>query len=355
MSLPDSFRGNRWFPRAGHARRPGDPGPLKQCLDRPGAPPIFAQDLTARGAKKFYTSGYSDVAWRLGRELQSGRPVHLHEVLRPERASRVFVDVDGPPGEETSFFVARFATHLGEHLARRLVREGAGPVPIRVLDASTDKKFSQHLVADAFVRDVATVKQLVAEAVASSEDRERAAAVVDMHVYDTNHSLRVPYGSKPDRDGRLELVERGTRIPFSAEVFYKCLVQCKRLQDKTYLLRSSGDVKEQGAALAPAAAASSLSPISSDTWVVSPALLEHCIKPIMGEDVKVSSARRCGNMLQCVVLNGSCPFINDKHRSNNQYCHVRLGKREATAWFRCADIECPRVSFGETVVSQFLS
>ncbi|GBG16297.1 Hypothetical Protein FCC1311_117722, partial [Hondaea fermentalgiana] len=249
-------------------------------------------------------------------------------------------------------FCEDFAAHLSSRLGERLIRgscEGEA-VSVRVLDASTNRKISQHLIADAFVANVAAVRDLVAEAVASFPDLARAAALVDTQIYERNHNLRIAWCSKPHApEGVLRVLGAAAEeLPFAPELLFATMIQSKSASDKVYLFRE--------ALAPPATGAVSRNHGPAQAWVVPAAILDHYVRLCMGPQAEISSARcRSGRLFQCVVLRGACPFREGvPHRSNNQYCNVRVTAKGALAWFCCSDEECPAIRYQEMDVSALL-
>lgn len=294
--------------------------------------PVWAQDVSSTGAKRFFACGYEYFCNLWYRNL---RDKHLYEVIQYGRPTKVYLDLDAPR--------ARFADKAAfdqEMLAcvdavqRALGLSGCSYL---AMDSSSETKWSRHVVLQVLLRSVSVVQEAVERAL-----RLRPSDCVDTTVYTRNRCFRILHSSKLGKQARLG---SGQYCPSELLLSFVQAVPPPHYLESTMpfsaeILRAGGVptlVHEvdwpQAAAASTAAVLERKMPVLTSVDASRVARLVMRYGGALAGTVRENDA-----FVNAIVTGLECPFKGAAHKSNNQY--FTIAKASGKAWFTCADKAC---------------
>ena len=164
---------------------------LVQCIH--SELPVFSRDCGEGGEKSFFSCGYVHFVDTVYRKPYNR---HLYEVLQWEKPTKLYFDFDKYVDETTSRthfeeMVQRFVQHCIKDIMDRFSYDV--PPQVTIMDASTDKKLSKHVIFQFYLTDIPTVKAYYDYLVGSFPGDS---SMIDDGVYTRNRSFRLVYSSK---------------------------------------------------------------------------------------------------------------------------------------------------------------
>lgn len=291
---------------------------LLQCLENTDLP-VFAYDKGADGSKRFFAAEHDHFVREM--YLEGKRNMcHVYEVLRADIPSRVYVDFDGPVDKisrEDFVAVCALFTHEIQKKAEAIL--GAEPGAPVVLEASTERKHSRHLVfPDLCLANVHQVGEFVHE-VRRTSTCKQLDAVLDTKVYTKNRCFRIAYSYKKGKAPESALrILNATRTP---ENVLRSLIQ--REPETVWTFNGTSSARNGTA------------PLSTH-------FLCQQVRDIIGSNVL--AVRESGDgLVQCIVAGKVCPWARRVHKNNNTF--VTFSKNRLSGWSTCADPECPKAQY----------
>ena len=287
---------------------------LENILDADGNIPLFASDVTDRGAKRFYTCDYEYFVFNYYPNLSVK---HEYEVLRWDRPTKIFFDLDCSGAEWNAELFNKLITQVIEKTIEKcaILFEQLSPV-YYLLESSSSEKFSAHLIFDIVLETMEDVKCFV-------NTFFDTVPGVDMSVYSRNRCFRI-LGSSKKGNGR-KLIGGNVdlfRTFIQGIVNTGPLLYDGRPESAYSFVKTSGNLDRPRSAFVP-----------------STVLIEY-INALGG---KISSGREDSEMYSFILSGIHCPFRSRVHKSNNTFLNIR--RKNFYGYMVCADIECPRVHF----------
>ena len=194
----------------------------KQCLGKcsvmPGLMMIaedikpFTDKITGKlvgGKKKYWCADPRDLIDRQYKGKLARGPQHLYEVIRADQPARLFVDVDYKRNDKNNMSEGEFNQRVV--LLLKTVAKvsqswwGRDPIVVSHLDATTDAKFSRHIVFENIV--VASAPDwipLIDAVIVAEPELEH---LIDTSVYTENRLFRLLYASKMGKTNPLVPLE----------------------------------------------------------------------------------------------------------------------------------------------------
>jgi hypothetical protein len=187
--------------------------------------PIFGYDRKDGSPSKKYIVGGWRSHWEHIERMTLNGKGHFYEMLQSGVPLRLFYDIDLPP--DTVDFDGVVQTVI-DATACCLEEMGSGSssaaLPV-VLDATSDKKKSRHLVyPDVVFADMGHLKRFVEHVVSRISQPSPANAGVDMTVYTKDRVLRILGSSKRTAGGGVPFRLLGEPQPFTFETLMRTLV-----------------------------------------------------------------------------------------------------------------------------------
>jgi len=284
---------------------------------------VFARDVSDdTAAKAFFAVGYEYFC----RQYYPALPrKHVYEVLQEELPTKLYLDLDAPPGDEAAF---RAEARAFVEACLGMLDIGGRPPAVHFLHASTAAKRSMHVVVDIFFESVSAVGAFVEAAL-----RAAPCDYVDRAVYTRNRCFRVVHSTKRGRAAPLRGAAGETYDP--DEVFATLIQARVGAHSASTLPRSGADAVWGGGCRRRVTGGAP----ASSTIPAPPALRAF----IEGIGARVRGVKEDDKSIRVIVGGVQCPWKGARHASNNAYFTVM--KRTGTGWFRCADDDCPRAGF----------
>lgn len=301
---------------------------LTQCLE--SGLPVFSRDVGSDGTKSFFACGYEHFVNVLYRKPYMR---HTYEVIQSSLPTKVFFDLDCYTGD-LEIQVEELIKVVKKDMAERWGEE----VQCHVLDASTPKKQSKHIIFDIFLPNMQVVKEYVLHILALG-DFEAA----DKSVYTNNRSFRLAYSTKMGQNN--PLLPQGPPGDYDPEVVMKTMVQVK--PPDHYMGRWKNLPKTQvsfrsGANLKRTYISGGFGVNVQDS-IENIDLVKKYIESLGGS---IRSARVENEFVYFIVGAIKCPWKGECHKHNNTY--FTINKKTWQGWFKCADGDCPQVIYKKT-------
>lgn len=200
----------------------------------------WAFEIDVEGRRRFLAAGLH-AFWRLySRMLRANRACHFYEVIRERHAAKLYLDLE---------FARAFNNDLDGDRLTQLVIEACvqasgveGDESVLVLDSTTDRKFSRHVVFEHVVfydnLQMGDFVHSIVGKVCEQDDRvlvfkEDGTRIpfIDLGVYTRNRCFRLVGSSKFGKSSRLvPLGSSAGRLGISREEFERSLVCTVRLR-----------------------------------------------------------------------------------------------------------------------------
>lgn len=302
---------------------------LFQCIE--SGLPVFSRDVGADGKKAFFACGYEYFVETLYRKPHMR---HSYEVLQGTLPTKIFFDLDCYTGNGVDF-ENQFKCFLG--VVKRDVEERWGEgVECHVLDASTTKKYSKHVIFDIFLPSIHNVKEYVEYLLTLG-----SFTVVDTSVYTNNRSFRLAYSTKMGHENPLLL--EGASLTYDPINVIKTMVQVR--PNEHYI----GKWKHLPKKVVSFTTKLKRKTISGGFGVN----VEDSVSNI--DNVKlfinslggvIKSARVENEYVYFIVGSLKCPWNGKCHKNNNTY--FTINTITWNSWFKCSDEECPSIVYKKT-------
>jgi hypothetical protein len=220
-------------------------------------------------------------------------------------------------------------------------------IPIYVLEASTDKKLSRHVILEVFLENIPTVKSFVEHVI-----EKTPCEYVDLKVYTRNRLFRLIHSYKCGKPKNSALRLPGVDGYDPIHVF-KTMIQAMlpphyagpfdKIKDEvatsvTYIAIRS--------AVSSGSTRNGYSGCHGTAGV--PDSLSGFITSFSAGGV-VLSCKENDSFISCIVGDKQCPWKQDTHKHNNQY--FTIIKSVMRGYFQCADPECTMTPYGHVDVS----
>jgi len=336
----DSFKASAFFPK-----RSATKSKLLACIET--NLPVFSQDLSEDGSKTFFCCGYEYFCNVLYKR-ENMRSVY--EVFKFNKPTKIYLDFDKHTSEiSKEVFEAGFCAFMNvmvDTLQETYDNLLDMNIPCVTLDASTEKKFSRHVILQVTMVDVSTVKEFV-EYVLSKCPCDS----VDTTVYTRNRSFRLLYSSKLGKNAPLRILGtvKNAHTEYNADHVFMCMIQGilpthylgkLRMDNTAYEVRSffkpdqSRKRKRSGDFYIPS------DHVPTDEIPVG------IVSYINENSGKIRSAKREGDFLSLIVSGTYCPYIKGYHKHNNAYFTICTISR--VGWWKCADTDCPQMNYDKS-------
>lgn len=336
----DPFKSTIFYPQPkveDDSKNAQKPTPMNQCIM--SGLPVFARD-TGKDAKKAYMGcGYEHFCFNYYAKAND-RTRHTYELLQMDKPTKIYLDFDHDNVADKEDFVKSSNEFIKAVIANLNSKDG--DVSFYVLEASTDKKLSRHVIFECFLADIPSVKMFV-DFVA---DTKCACKYLDRRVYTRNRLFRLIYSYKFGKDPSSALtVNSGdnnqTYNPFHV---FKTMIQAKipphyvgpfdvikseLAQNVTFLnikgSRDSGSNGYGGSALSSVGVGLSHRDIGD--FIAN-----------FNEGAVLLGCKENDDFITGIVGGKQCPWIQRVHKNNNQY--LTICKKTMRGFFQCADMEC---------------
>jgi hypothetical protein len=332
MSIELQFKSTTFFPKA----KENELSMTKQQQCIHSGMPVFAKDIMDGGKKSYFACGYEHFCNVMYRNPNLR---HVYELLQYDKPSKIYVDFDCSDVSKQAQFHDEMNKYCGKML--ELIGED---VPVYVLDATTDKKLSCHIIFECFVDSVPEVQNIVEHVLSLSP-----CEYLDRGVYTRNRVFRLLYSYKLGKDRSSALRIHGTTIndPYNPEHVFRTMIQamvnphfkdgcfsnlknlCKNVRQINYSTKGSGK-KYYG------------SGYSTSRCNLPPLF----VKYIQDHGGVMLSARENDNFISCIVAGKKCPWTDKPHRNNNQF--FTMCKNNLMGFWTCSDPECDNIHYEET-------
>jgi len=321
---------------------------LVQCIQ--SELPVFSRDCGEGGEKSFFACGYLHFVDVLYRKKHMR---HTYEVLQwADRPTKLFFDFDHfiVSGEDTVDFerlVQRFLEHVSKDITERFNYDV--PPEMIILDASTDKKKSRHVIYQFYLTDMQAVKDYYEHLMGSfSFSTPEEAKVVDPGVYTRNRSFRLIYSSKYGKKNVLQVVGRDSADQYNPTDVIKSMIQVRAAPHYRgpYKALLTPTVHHFKAGAASRKRPRGDSPRGDCRYVPPENLPAGVLDYIKDQGGVVRTGHQDGDKFMSFIVGGlRCPWVQRVHKSNNTYFTISL--TTGMSWFRCADSDCPNMHYSK--------
>lgn len=304
--------------------------------------PVFTEDLFENdGRKKFFACGYDFfITTFYKNKFLKGEELNMYELLQYDLPSKIYFDFDsssdkGPIKE----LVIAFLEHARKSIQKSF---GVADVDMIVLDSSSPKKNSYHVIIQLFLENIPMVGAYACKLMDEFED-SKIYDILDSSVYSRNRSFRLIYSSKKGRESKLCNLQTSSFDEYSEKDVVYSLIQ--NLMPRHYTGVLNEFVTPQYIAEAGTVHTVNVPLVNSsvqNSVCVSqlPDKLVHFLQRNGGE---IKTTKLSGTFLSCIVAKTKCPFIKDYHKNNNQF--FTLNTKNQIGWFSCPDESCPDVVY----------
>jgi hypothetical protein len=273
----------------------------------------------------------------------------MYELLQNDKPTKIYLDFDHSDVNDKEDFVRstnKFIKEVLFAIAQQSNIEDPTSIPFYVLEASTNKKLSRHVIFECFLKDLPTVKAFV-EFVHNEKYECR---YLDRKVYTRNRLFRLIYSYKSGKEPSSALRIDDKRVsPSSYNPFhvFKTMIQAMlpphyvgpfneiknevsqhvtfiQLPNKTLSRTINGysTFGDNGKKRAVYEIMDGLNDFVS----------------MFSDDGVILSFKENDNFISCVIGGKRCPWIQRMHKSNNQY--LTICKNTMRGFFQCSDPEC---------------
>jgi len=313
-----------WFPPSNSSK-----SKLALCLNQ--NLPVFAQDVNALGAKSFFCCGYSFFVDHFYKKKKEKR---IYEVLRFDKPTKLFFDFDQDiiAADTKQSFEQEFDGFLNGTLgvlASTFDDLNIETIPMVVLDASTTKKLSRHVIIDVLFENMSTVKDFV-----SFLQLSLVCSSLDAKIYTRNRAFRLIYSEKYGKKNPLIRIGDAADS-YNAEAVYQSLIQAVHRPGKALLPVRTFTL--------PQSKKRRFCEMGSKSTVNTNELPLNLICYIANLGGIIRTASKDDQFIKLVVGQMFCPFKQDFHKNNNAYFTFHFASRRS--WWKCADPCCPQIHY----------
>lgn len=335
MNSSNKFKSTVFYPKPKYAE---GPSPMNQCIE--SGLPVFARDIGKDAKKAYMGCGYEHFCFNFYSKAND-RTRHMYELLQPNLPTKIYLDFDhGVVGDKVKFEESS-NKFIKEMLKVLTEQTGMEDIPFYMLDASTDKKLSLHVIFECFLENISTVKALVEHVLREICPCE----YLDDKVYTSNRLFRILYSYKWGKDPKSALTLGGHEYnPFHV---FKTMIQARIPSHYEGPFDSiKGDLANNVSIVI-------IKPPKSgfhNSYGISnvPSSINDFVAAFSDNGV-VLSCKENESFITCVVGNKECPWVQRVHKHNNQY--FTICKANMMGFFQCADGDCPKVPYGHVDVT----
>lgn len=333
----DPFKSTVFYPtpKVESAQNVSQPSPMNQCIL--SGLPVFARD-TGKDAKKAYMAcGYEHFCFTLYAKA-TDRTRHMYELLQMDKPTKIYLDFDHSDVTAKEYFIDSSNKFIKATLCaiEELSDKKSDDIPFYVLEASTDKKLSRHVIFECFLKDIDVVRAFV-EYVAN---QKCACEYLDKRVYTRNRLFRLIYSYKFGKDPSSALTVSGSHEYNPFHVF-KTMIQAKLPPHYTGPFEKLKEELAQGTTFVNLKSMTS----SSGNGYIGNSVSKRNIPPglhdfvaAFSDEGAVLSCKENDDFISCIIGGKKCPWTQSVHKSNNQY--FTICKKTMRGFFQCADQEC---------------
>lgn len=303
---------------------------MNQCIE--SGLPVFARDVGANAKKAYMACGYEHFCFNFYAK-DNDRTRHMYELLQDNKPTKIYCDFDHNNVNDIQDFrnsSDEFIKAILKTLKERCKLLEGVDIPFYVLEASTDKKLSRHVVFECYLENIPMVKSFVEHVITNCP-----CPYLDTKVYTRNRLFRILYSYKygKDRNSALKVSNDGQYNPFHV---FKTLIQAKITPHYHGLFSPIKDeLCHTVYRVNLAVRRSSTNGYSGHYSTNEPCGLSNFLNEMDGV---LLSCKENENFITCVVGGLRCPWVGRVHKSNNQY--FTICKRTLRGFFQCADKEC---------------
>lgn len=304
--------------------------------------PVFSKDTSETGAKTFFACGYEYFCSKLYRNTKMR---NVYEVLQYNKPTKIYLDFDLSTEEsdvdEFNNDFEEFMNACVNKLDKIYEDLDAETIECTIMDASTDRKHSKHVVIQVAFGDLLQVKEFVETVLADTP-----CPAVDVGVYTRNRCFRILHSTKMGKDTPLRLEGHKTE-KYDPAVVFKSLIQAippphykgpfevfplkVRTFIKPSVVRKRYRFMENTSATA----------VQLDEL---PKGVTEYIKAL-GGTIRSAKADTDKPILSLIVSGVQCMHVCREHKSNNQF--FGYNRKYMVGWWRCSDDDCPKISCGK--------
>lgn len=328
--MTSTFKSSTFFPKRGD----GDATLMNQCIE--SGLPTFARDTGNGALKTYFACGYEHFCFKLYKDGVE-RYRNVYELLQMDKPTKIYLDFDHDKvGDKEKFTTStqKFVKKVYEIIVDRTSKSD---VPFYVLDASTDKKLSLHVIFECFLADIPTVKNFVQYVL-----EECPCDYLDDKVYTRNRLFRLLYSRKHGKGIESSLRIKGTSLDsmYDPMAVFRTMIQAMLPPHYFGPFLSIKDELATGVTFIKLTdkrtGGEYVNGYSGAICRSLPSSFNDFIET-MGGGV-VLSAKENDSFISCIVGGKSCPWKGSPHKNNNQYFTVC--KNNLRGFFQCADQEC---------------
>ena len=337
--VEDVFKSTIFYPRPRSDDATGK-SPQYQCIET--GLPVFARDVGSSAKKAYMGCGYEHFCFQYYAK-DSDRTRHTYELLQELKPTKIYCDFDHENTADVDDFQQsseRFIKAILKTLPERCKMLEGVDIPFYILEASTNKKLSRHVIFECFLENIPTVKSFIEFVLSSCP-----CPYLDTKVYTRNRVFRILYSYKygKSRDSALTVSNDQTYNPFHV---FKTMIQARitphysgpfgvivgELNSNVYrvnlAMRATGGVNGYSGHYATNAPPG-LSDFISEFGEKGPN--NHVGGVLL-------SVKENDNFITCIVGGLRCPWVGRVHKSNNTY--FTICKSTMKGWFQCSDSDC---------------
>jgi hypothetical protein len=318
-----------------------------QCIS--SGLPVFARDIGDSASKAYIGCGYDHFCFN----YYAKGTRHTYELLQLSKPTKIYIDFDHPDVGDKAKFIESTNKYVKAVLTALSSLANKDDVPFYLLEASTSKKLSRHVIFECFLKDVPTVEAFVLYVVG-----ECPCEYLDKKVYTSNRLFRILYsykGGKP-ADTALRLGNGNLDTEYNPFHVFKSLIQAMM---PVHYEGPLGSIKDELPHVDTFITLKDKTSQTSQTSYSNGYTGQHChdVPVGLGDFIEkfgdgtgvVLTCKENESFISCVVGGKCCPWIQRVHKNNNQY--FTICKSTLRGFFRCADPECKQVQYGHVDVS----
>jgi hypothetical protein len=306
--------------------------------------PVFVRDVGNKSDKAYIGCGYEHFCLNHYAN-PSDRTRHMYELLQMNKPTKIYIDFDHYDTKVAEAFTESTNNYIKAVLKTlsKLTNLDVD-IPFYILDATTDKKLSKHVIFECYLENIKTVETFIHYVLETTP-----CEYLDLDVYTSNRLFRMLYSYKANKsiDSALSVAGDNSNEynPFSV---FKSLIQAMMPVNYEGPLASIKDDVAHSVTIVSLTTVASKNGYRGNTCHDVPYGLDDFIGEFSDKGV-VLTYRENDTFISCVVGNKRCPWTQCVHTNNNQY--FTICKATMRGWFSCADTECTRVQYGHVDVS----
>lgn len=338
--MTSAFKASTFFPK--HV----DDGMtmMNQCIE--SGLPTFAKDIGNGALKAYFACGYEHFCFKLY-DRGSERYRNVYELLQVNKPTKIYLDFDHNKVVDKDEFTSSTQKFINKVYEVIVDKTGKSEVPFYVLDASTHKKLSLHVIFELFLANIPTVKKFVDYVL-----KECPCEYLDNKVYTRNRLFRLLYSRKYGECIESSLRIKGTPLDsmYDPIAVFKTMVQAMIPPHYSGPFLSIKDELATGVTFIDLP--EYINDVSGSGYFRAtcrslPTSFNDFMET-MGGGV-VLSTKENDNFISCIIGGKLCPWKGSPHKNNNQY--FTICKSNLKGFFQCADLDCPDTPYEITDVS----